>query len=120
MLRGYNGTGSVKQDNGVALFAEGDFQHTRSIFQDAQHANDWRRIDRLAERLVVKADVAAGNRRAQFVARNGQAINRFAELPHYFRLFRAAKVQAVRRRNRARAACSDIASRSAAPSLAAT
>src|ERR1700741_1300382 len=35
MLRGYNRTGSVKQNNYVTLFAKSVLQHARSVFQNA-------------------------------------------------------------------------------------
>src|SRR5258708_30063740 len=111
MLRGYNGTRSVKQDDEIALFAKRDLQHARSVLENAQNADDRRRINRPAQRLVVKADVASRNRSAQLIACDGQALDYFAELRHHFRLFRAAEVEAVGRSHRTRAARSNVASR---------
>src|SRR5258708_35470444 len=65
----------------------------------------------LPGRCVVEPKLSAGNRRAQLIARDGQTVNHFAELPHHFRFFRAAEVEAVGRRHGTRATRCDIASR---------
>src|SRR6202795_1734351 len=109
MLRRYNGNCSVDQGDYVAFLAKSDFQNFRGVVQNAENAYGWRGIDRFAERLVVEAYVAAGNGRAEIVAGYGQAVDRFAELPHDIRLFRAAEVQAIGRRDGTRTAARYVA-----------
>src|ERR1700682_4107553 len=91
-------TETVEENNQIAFFVEGDLQNFRCIIQDAQDTNGRSGTDRFAERLIVEADIASGDGRAEFVAGHSQTVNRFAELPHYIRLFRAAEVQAICRR----------------------
>src|SRR5207253_8055333 len=76
----------------------------------AQDANDRRGINRLAQGLIVEANVAAGDGRAQLPAGGGETLNDFAKLPHYLGFFRAAEIEAVSGRNGPRAAASYIAS----------
>src|SRR5205823_2201393 len=100
---------AIEQDDKVAGVAEGDFQDAGDIVKDAEHADHGRRVDGFAEGFVVEADVAAGDGRAKGGAGVGDAVDRFAELPHHFRLLRAAEVEAVRGGNGARAACGYVA-----------
>src|ERR1019366_1849388 len=55
-----------------------------------------------AESFVVEADVAAGNRRIQFLAGFGDAVNHLRKLPHDIRLFGIAEVEAVGGADRSR------------------
>src|SRR6202035_2058254 len=100
---------AVEEGDRIAFFAEGYFQDARGIFDYAEDADHRRGIDRVPERLVVKAYVTAGDGRAEFVAGDCQAVDRFAELPHHFGFFRAAEVEAIRRGDRACAAARDVA-----------
>ena len=46
------------------------------VFDQSEHAENRRRIDRLAQRFVVETDVAAGDRNFQRGACFGDAVNR--------------------------------------------
>ena len=63
----------------------------------------------LAERIVVETDVAAGDRNVERAAGFGDAVDRFAELPHDFGLFGIAEVQAIGGGHGARAGAGDVA-----------
>src|SRR6266851_3114444 len=96
MLRPYRGIRSVEEEEDVAFVAEGDFQDARGVFEHAEHADDRRWIDRLAESFVVEADVAAGDGGAEGGAGFAETVDGFAELPHHFGLFGAAEIEAIR------------------------
>src|SRR5258708_36087268 len=89
--------------------AEGDFQNFGGVVEDAEDADDGSGVDGFAESLIVKADVAAGDRRAEGGAGFGEAVDGFAELPHHFGLFGAAEVEAIRSGDRTRAARGHVA-----------
>src|SRR5258708_8492796 len=109
MLRPYNGIRSVEAEDDVALVAKSNFQEVRGVFEHAEHADDRRWIDRLAESFVVEADVAAGDGSAEGGAGFAETVDRFAELPHHFGLFGAAEIEAIRGGDGARAAASHVA-----------
>src|SRR5207302_3571166 len=98
-----------QQNDDVAFVAEGDFQDAGSVLENAEHPDDGRWVDRLAERLIVKADVAAGDRRAERIAGFGEAVDGLRKLPHHFGLFRAAEIEAIRCGDGARTAASHVA-----------
>src|SRR6266478_884630 len=110
MLRPYNWCRSVKQKNEIAIFTEGNLQDTRGVVENAEDADDGRGIDRFAERLVVEADVSAGDGRAEGGAGFSDAVNHLGKLPHHFGFFRTAEVEAIRGGDGARAARGDVAS----------
>ena len=66
-----------------------------SVLDQPDHAEDRRRIDRLAVGLVVEADVAAGDRHVERAARVGDALDGLDELPHDLGPLGVAEVQAV-------------------------
>src|SRR5258708_10297151 len=109
MLRPYNGSRPVEKEDHVVFAAEGDFEDAGSVVEDPENADDWRRIDGLAESFVVEADVAAGDRSAEGGASFGEAIDGFAELPHHFGFLRAAEIEAVRGGDRSRSARGHVA-----------
>src|SRR6266705_723147 len=90
------GSVAIEKDNEVAFVAEGDFQDARSVVEDAEDADDRRGVNGFAESLVVETNVAAGDGCAEGGAGFGDAIDDFAELPHYFGLFGVAKIEAIR------------------------
>src|SRR6266516_861095 len=102
---------SVQQNYSVVGFAEGDLEGAGGVFENAQHANDRRGIDRFSEGFVIEADVPASDRRAQRGASFADSIDRLRKLPHQFGLFRAAEIEAVRGRDGPRAAASHVARR---------
>ena len=71
------------------------------IVEDSDYRNCRSRRNRASGGFVVKADVAANDRDVKSVRRVTQAINSFNELPHDFRAFRIAIIQAVRDPRRA-------------------
>src|SRR6266849_2355779 len=109
MLRPFNGSRSVEQNDDVAFIAEGDFQDAGGVVENTEDANDRGGVDGFAEGFVVEADVAAGDRRAEGGAGFGDAVDGFAELPHHFGLFGAAEVEAIRGGDGARAAGGHVA-----------
>ena len=84
----------------------GSFVH---VVEDADDSENRRGINALAKRLVVEADVAAGDGNLQFFAGFGDAVDRLRELPHDVGLFGIAEVEAVGRGNRSRAGTCDFA-----------
>src|SRR6266851_2122359 len=105
------GSVAIKKDNEVAFVAEGDLEDARSVVEDAEDADDRRGVNGFAESLVVETNVAAGDGCAEGGAGFSDAINGFAELPHYFGLFRAAEVEAIRGGDGPRAAACNVAGR---------
>src|SRR2546423_1648610 len=65
------------------------------FFNQADHRDRGRWIDRTTGILIVKADVPAGHRRIESAASFGEAANGFSQLPKNFRLKRIAKIQIV-------------------------
>src|SRR6266704_596852 len=100
---------TVQRENGIALFAEGDFEDARGVVENAEDADDRRGVNGFAESLVVETNVAAGDGCAECVAGFSDAIDGFAELPHYFGLFRAAEVEAIRGGDGPRAGACNVA-----------
>src|SRR6267143_995976 len=111
MLRHHRGIRSVQQKYGVTFLAEGDFQDLRGVVENAEDADDRRRIDGFAKSFVVEADVAAGDGRAEGGAGFGEAVDGFAELPHHFGFFGAAEIEAIRGGDGPRAAAGYVAGR---------
>src|SRR6266849_6491250 len=111
MLRPYKGSRSIEQNDDVALVAEGDLQDSRGVVENAEDADDRRGVDGFAEGFVVEADVAAGDGGAEGGAGFGEAVNGFAELPHYFWLLGAAKIEAIRGGDGTRTAAGHVAGR---------
>src|SRR6266478_2963741 len=109
MLRPYKRVGTIEQEDGVAFVAEGDLEDAGGVVENAEDADDWRWVDRLAESLVVEADVAASDGRAEGGAGFGEAVDGFAELPHHLGLFGAAEVEAIRGGDGTRAARGHVA-----------
>src|SRR6266571_5016665 len=109
MLRPYNRGRSVEENNDIFFFAELHFERAVGIFDHAQNANNRRGVDGFPQRLVVEADISAGNGSGERGARFGKPIDRFGKLPHHFGLFRTAEVQTIGRRNRPGAARGDVA-----------
>src|ERR1039457_5198231 len=73
--------------------------HFRGLVHVLEHPHDskhGRGIYGFAQRLVVEADVAAGDGNFQFLASLRDPIDRLRELPHDVRLFGIAEVQAIR------------------------
>src|SRR2546422_426129 len=103
------GSVAIEQEDEVAYFAEGDFEDAGGIVENAEDADDWRRVDGFAESFVVEADVAAGDGRAEGGAGFGEAIDGFAELPHHFGFFGTAEIEAIRCGDGARAAAGYVA-----------
>ena len=66
-----------------------------NVVVDAEHADHRGRVDRGGARLVVEADVAAGDRDAEGLAAVGEAADGLGELPHDRRVLRGAEVEAV-------------------------
>ena len=77
--------------------------HRRGGLHQADDAHHRRRLDRLAQRFVIEADVAAGDRRFEEAAGFRDAFDRFHELRHDLRPLRIAEVQIVGGRHRQRA-----------------
>src|SRR5438270_6314706 len=67
------------------------------IFQNSDHAENRSRIDSLAKRFVIEADVAAGDRNLELFASFGDSVDDLGKLPHDVRLLGIAEVQAVGR-----------------------
>src|SRR5260370_34860158 len=111
MLCPYRGIRSVQQNYSVVGFAEGDLEGAGGILENAQDANDRRRVDRFAEGFVIEADVSASDRRAQRGASFADPVDGFAELPHHFGLFRTAEIEAIRGRDGSPPAASPVARR---------
>src|SRR6267378_4679094 len=111
MLRPYGGTRSIEQNDDVAFLTEGDLQNLRGVIEDAEDADDRRRVDRLAEGFVVEADVAAGDGRVEGGAGFGEAVDGFAELPHHSGFFGAPEVEAIRGGDGAGTTASHVAGR---------
>src|SRR6267154_453400 len=109
MLHPYNGRRSVEEEDEVALITESNLEDARDVVENAENADDRRRVDRLAERLVVKANVATGDRRAESVASFGEAGDGLRKLPHHFGLFGTPKIEAIRGGDGTRAARGHIA-----------
>ena len=86
---------AIEQHDHVAFGAESHGQRARGVFEHAEHAEDRRGIDGFAERVVVEADVAAGDGNGQRAAGFGDAVDGFAELPHDFGLFGIAEIEAI-------------------------
>src|SRR5438552_5731746 len=100
---------AIEEEDDVAFVTESNLEDAGGVFENAKNADNGRRVDRFAESLVVKANVATGDGRAEDGAGFGEAVDGFRELPHHFRLFRAAEVEAIRGGDGARPAASHVA-----------
>ena len=63
------GISAVEQYDRVAFVAEADLQNLSGVIKNPKDADNRRGIDCFAERLVVEADIAAGDRRVKRQAR---------------------------------------------------
>src|ERR1700691_2169174 len=70
------------------------------VVENPYHPQNRGGINALAERLVVKAHVAARDGNLQLLASLGYAINGLGELPHDMWLLRIAEVEAISRAHR--------------------
>src|SRR5690606_40036607 len=93
------------------LARESYSDHLVHIVHYAHYPDDGRRRDRRAVVLVVEADVAAGDGRAQGFAGTAHALHRLLQRPEHLRLFGAAEVEAVGDPHRPAAAADDVAGR---------
>src|SRR5437879_2475370 len=100
---------TVEEKDDVAFVPEGNFEDARSVVENAEDADDWRWVDRLAESFVIEADIAAGDGRVEGGAGFGEAVDGFAELPHHFGFLGAAEIEAVRGGDGTRAARGHVA-----------
>ena len=95
------------------MFSPGSCQpdgtRRRDVVDDAEHADDRRREDRLIAGLVVERDVAAGDRDAELEAAVRETLDGPRELPHDLGVLGAAEVQAVRHCGRHRTGDGDVA-----------
>src|SRR5437762_948088 len=110
LLRPYERVRAIEKHDRVAHVLEGDLQDFAGIVEDAEDSDYWGRIDRFAERLVVEADVPAGDRGFQRFAGFRESVDGFAELPHHLGLFRASEIEAVGGGDRTRTARGHVAS----------
>src|SRR5580693_856258 len=65
------------------------------VVENPHHSKDGRRINALAQRFVVEADVATCDGNFQLLAGLGDAIDSLRKLPHDVRLLGIAKVETV-------------------------
>src|SRR6202046_3132078 len=65
------------------------------VFENPHYSEYGSGINAFAQRLIVEADVAAGDWELKLLAGPGYAIDGLRKLPHDMRLFRIAEVQAV-------------------------
>ena len=89
--------GLTEQNDRVAAALEAAAEHLARVLNEPHDTQHGRRIDRPAIGFVVEADIAAGNRDVERLARGGDPFDGFAELPHDFRPFWITEVQAVGR-----------------------
>jgi hypothetical protein len=101
--------GVAEQVDKRAVLVEAVPGASRDVVDDAQDTDHGGRQDGRVARLVVEADVAAGDRGAQGLAAVGESAHRLGELPHDARILRGAEVEAVRDGERPRAADRDVA-----------
>ena len=85
----------AQQQNRVACFFEPLRGCMARFFDQAEHADDGSRIDSLSFGLVIKTDVAAGDRGSERAAGFGHSVNRLVESPHHFGAFGAATAASV-------------------------
>ena len=81
------------------------------VVDQAEHADDRRRVDVGAARRVVEGDVAADHRDPERFARLAHPVDHLGELPHHLGVLRVAEVEAVHERERPRAGARDVARR---------
>src|SRR5438309_3437824 len=100
---------AIEDEDDIALITESNLEDAGGVVENAKNAYNGRRVDRLAESLVVKADVAAGDGRAKDGAGFGKAVDGLRKLPHHFGLFGAAEIETIRGGDGARAAGGHVA-----------
>ena len=94
--------GGAQEDDGEALFGEAGGVGARDVGEDAEHADDGRRVDRrvrqalLGAGRVVQRHVAAGHGDLELDAAVRERGHGGDQLPHGVRVFGVAEVQAVR------------------------
>src|SRR5277367_2607116 len=103
------GTRTVEENDDIAFLTKRNFQYAGGFIKNAQNPDDRRWIYGLAERLIVEADVASGDGRAEFGAGDGETVDGFAELPHHVRFFGAAEIEAICCGDGARARSGNVA-----------
>src|SRR4051812_1595982 len=81
------------------------------MFEKPDDANGRRWIDGVAVRLVIEADVTAGNRYVQRATCCANPFDCFGELPHDLGPLRISEVEAVGRAERLRTSAGDVARR---------
>ena len=103
-------SGVAEQDQRLAgLGAEAGGDPAGNVVDHTQHAHDRRGKDRGGARLVVEADVAAGDRDGKLGAAVGQTADRLGELPHHAGILRGSEIEAVSDRHRGGAGDRDVA-----------
>ncbi len=75
----------------------------------SKNSNHRSGINRTAQRFIVEADISSGDGRFERIGRRGDAVNRFAELPHDFWFFGTAEIQTIGSGDRLRAGTRHIA-----------
>ena len=98
----------TEQDDAVTLAPTDTRWRAVEAIDEAEHADDRRRVDVVARGLVVEADVAADYGDAERATRLTHAVDGLAQLPHDRGMFGVAEVQTVDQRDRARADTSQI------------
>src|SRR5688500_3471237 len=74
--------GFAEHYNRVAAGLEAPTQYLAGVLEQAYHSEHRRRIDRLAVRFVVEADVAAGDGDVKRSTGSSNTFDRPSELPH--------------------------------------
>src|SRR5439155_6897005 len=95
----------------VAGKPEGRTRHERDIFDQSNHADDRGGINVPAKCLIVKTNVAAGDRGAKEAADFRHSLDNFAELPHHLGMLGVAEIQTIRRCNGTPTGTNNIAAR---------
>ena len=90
----------AKKDDSIPFIFKPLAGNVFRLFDQADHPHRRGRVDGPGRVLVVQADVAAGHRRAERLARLGQAAHALFKLPKQLRIVRITKVQIVRRPER--------------------
>ena len=83
-------------------------RHASHVRDEADAADDGRRRDRPAVRVVVERDVPGDDRHAERLARERHALDRLRELPADLGLLRVAEVEAVGEAERLAAGARDV------------
>src|SRR5258707_15123190 len=84
---------TVEEKNRVARVLEMGRRDVLRIADDPDDAHRGRRVDRAGGRLIVEADVAAGDRDVERAATLGESVDRLLKLVEIFRIVRIAEVE---------------------------